>query len=312
MRLTINTLRENKMLLLFLAIFASMSFASPYFLTTSNMENVLIQASTYGIMACGMSFVIISAEFDLSIGSTMSLCGLISILLAPVFGQFFAILIALLAGSLIGLVNGLLIARAKISSFIVTIGMMSLVKGLALKVSGGSPVISQNAWFNALGNSTVAGVPALILIFALFVAVSMYVLSRTKFGRNIYAVGGNLEVAFNSGINVIFHKTTAFVICSFTAAAAGILLASRLNTGSALHGDSAALLVISGVVIGGTSLSGGVGSITKSIVGIFIFTLITNSLDLLRVFSYYQIAIRGALLVLIIGVDAYSRNRNGR
>ena len=312
MRLSINALRENKMILLLFAIFISMSFASPYFLTGSNMINVLMQTSTYGIMACGMSFVIISAEFDLSIGSTMSLCGLISILLAPITGQFLAIVIALLAGSAIGLANGLLIARAKISSFIVTIGMMSLVKGLALKISGGSPVISQNAWFNALGNSTVAGIPTQIVIFAGVVFISMYVLSRTRFGRNIYAVGGNMEVAFNSGINVIFQKIAAFVICSFTAAAAGILLASRLNTGSALHGDRAALSVISGVVIGGTSLSGGVGSIFKSIIGILIFTLITNSLDLLRVFSYYQTAIRGALLILIIGIDAYTRNRSAR
>jgi ribose transport system permease protein len=145
--------------------------------------------------------------------------------------------------------------------------------------------------------------------FALFfILISHFVLSKTRFGRNVYLIGGNREVSTNSGIRVKFHGITVFMISGFTAAAAGVLLASRLNSSSALYGDAAALSVISGVVIGGTSLSGGKGSVLKSVVGILIVTLISNSLDILKVFSYYQMVIRGFVVVAIIGFDAYSRH----
>ena len=300
---------EYRMILVLAAIFIAISSWSPFFLKANNLINVLVQASTYGIMACGMSFVIISGEFDLSIGSTLSMSGLIAILLEPALGQIPAILVALVAGTLVGVINGLLIAKAKISSFIVTIGTMSIFKGVALKISSGNPIISENPWFGQMGNGAILGAPNLVLVLIIFILVSSFVLYRTRFGRNLYAVGGSMEVARNSGIHVVAHKIIAFAINAFTAAVAGVLLASRLNSGSALYGDNAALSVISGVVIGGTSLSGGVGNIAKSIIGILIFTLITNSLDLLRVFSYYQTAIRGLLLIIIIGMDAYTANR---
>ena len=304
--------RAYKMLVVLIVMAAVMGAASPFFLTSANAINVLRQASSYGIIACGITFAIISGEFDLSVGSTMSLCGLVSILAEPAFGQIPAILLALLAGFAVGLLNGVLIAKAHINSFIVTIGSMGLVKGIALKISNGTPVISSNAWFGEIGNGAVAGIPNLAVFFIATALFSSCCLSRTRFGRNVYAVGGNKEVARNNGVDVEFHKTAAFVISSLTAAIAGVLLASRLNTGSALYGDNAALFVISGVVIGGTSLCGGVGNIPMSVIGIFIFTLITNSLDLLRVYSYYQTVIRGVLLMLIIGMDAFTRTRRER
>ncbi len=306
----IEKVKEYKIAIVLFAIIVFMSIASPFFLTRDNLINVLLQASTYGIMACGMSFAIISGEFDLSIGSTMALGGLVSILLAPVIGQLGAILAAIVAGCAVGLINGLLIAKIKISSFIVTIATMGIFKGLALKISGGAPVLSENDWFYLIGNGTILGIPNLILVLILFIAIAQYVLAKTRFGRNVYTIGGNKEVAQNSGIDVETDKMIVFVISAFTAAVAGILLASRLNTGSALHGDSVALFVISGIVIGGTSLAGGIGSAIKSIIGILIFTLISNSLDLLRVFSYYQTTIRGILMIIIIGFDAYTRARS--
>ncbi len=306
---TLRIVKNSKMLVLLGAMVLAMSLATPHFLTTSNLLIVLVQTSTYGIMACGMTFAIISGEFDLSIGSVMALCGLISIVLAPLIGQALAIVVALATGCLVGAINGLLVAKLKISSFIVTIGTMGIVKGVALKVSGGAPVISQNAWFNALGHATILHVPWVGIVWAVVIGASAYCLARTRFGRNIYTIGGNIEVAYNSGVAVDFHRIMAFVICSLTGAVAGVLLASRLNTGSALYGDTAALSVISGVVVGGTSLAGGTGSIAKSMIGTLIFVLITVSLDLLRVYSYYQIAIRGLLLLGIIGMDALLRKR---
>lgn len=303
--------KGQRITILLVFIIVTMSFASPYFLTKANVINILVQTSLFGIMACGMSFAIIGAEFDLSVGSIMSLCGLLSIQLSNPIGQIFAIIVALITGCVIGLINGLLVSKGHISSFIVTIGTMGIVKGIALKISGGTPIISESKWFGLIGSGTLLGIPNLLIIFVLVIIISAYCLKRTRFGRNVYTIGGNMEVAHNSGINVNFYKTAIFVISAFSASIAGILLASRLNTGSALLGDNAALSVISGVVIGGTSLSGGVGSIYKSITGMVVITLITISLDLLGIYSYYQTAIRGLLLVLIIGLGAYEKYQKG-
>lgn len=307
----IQFLKVQRITILLVLIIVTMSFASPYFLTKATIINILLQTSLFGIMACGMSFAIIGAEFDLSVGSIMSLCGLLSIQLSNYMNQITAIIIAMVIGCFIGLLNGLLVSKGHISSFIVTIGTMGIVKGIALKISGGTPIISDSKWFGLIGSGTLLGIPNLLIIFLLVILISAYCLKRTRFGRNVYTIGGSMEVAHNSGINVNFYKTAIFMISAFTAALAGILLASRLNTGSALLGDNAALSVISGVVIGGTSLSGGVGSIYKSVTGMLVITLITISLDLLGIYSYYQTAIRGLLLVLIIGLGAYEKYQKG-
>ncbi len=302
-------IKDNVSLIVLICIIISMSLISPFFRSPENFVTVLIQASTSLVMACGMTFAIISGEFDLSIGSTMALAGLVSIIFEPTLGQFGSILLALVAGLLVGLINGVLINYVRISSFIVTIGTMSFVKGIALKISGGKPIISQNAWFHKIGSGSVFGIPNLIIFSFGLLLISHLVLRRSRFGRNVYLIGGSREVSINSGIKVKLYGTIVFLISSFTAAVGGILLASRLNAGSALYGDTSALTVISGVVIGGTSLSGGKGSIVKSMIGIFIITLISNSLDILKVFSYYQMVIRGLLIIAIISFDAYSRYR---
>lgn len=302
-------LKGQKTLTVLIILAIIMCFASPYFLTGDNIINIFVQSSIYGIMACGMSFAIISGDFDLSIGSTMALAGILAISLAPQCGQAMAIVIALIISCFIGLVNGCLIAKAGLNSFIVTIGMSQIVKGIALRISDGKPVNSSNEFFNQLGNISIFGMPVLILFLITAVAAAGYVLRNTRYGRNVYTVGGNKEVAHNSGIKVMKIRVIVFMICGGCAGLAGILNASRLNTAAATQGDNAALNVITGVVIGGTSLAGGMGGIGKSIIGILLFNLITNSLDLLGVFSYYQTVIRGTLLVVIIAVGAYFKHR---
>lgn len=298
---------EQKPFLVLLAIIIVMSFASSFFFTIDNITNILIQASIYGIMACGMTFAIIGGDFDLSVGSIMALSGLISVLAEPYTGQVFSIIMGILTACLLGLLNGFLIAKCHISSFIATIGTSYMIKGVALKISDGNPISSQNSWYALIGNGKLFGIPFLILILIALVLATWYILTSTRFGRNIYTMGGNAEVAHNSGIHVEFYKISVFILSGFAAGIAGILNSSKLNTASALQGDNAALSVITGVVIGGTSLIGGVGSIGKSIVGILIFSVITNALDLLGVFSYYQTAIRVILLIFIIGMGAWSR-----
>ncbi len=298
-------IKDQKTLLVLLVLILISSIFVKGFFNIHNFINLLIQVSIYGITACGMTFAIISGEFDLSVGSTMTIAGLLSVILEPQIGQIPAILAALVFALLVGLVNGILIARFNISSFIVTIGMQYIVKGIALRICDGRPVQSSNAWFGMLGNMTIGKLPVMVLVMIVCVLITAYVLKQTGFGRNVYTIGGNCEVAYFSGIKVVSNKITVFMIAAFTAAVAGILNASRLNTGAATHGDALALSVITGVVIGGTSLTGGVGSIGKSIVGILLLNVLSNVLDLLRVYSYYQTAVRGILLIIIIAYESY-------
>lgn len=301
----VDFLKDQKTLVVLVLLFMLASIFVSGFFSVANFINILIQVSIYGITACGMTFAIIGGEFDLSVGSTMTTAGLLSVMLEPAVGQVCAILIALLFALLVGLINGMLIAKFNMSSFIITIGMQYVVKGFALRICDGRPVQSTNAWFSQLGNSTVCGIPIMVLVMVVCVLISAYVLKCTAFGRNVYTVGGNKEVAYYSGIPVVRTKTGTFVIAAVTAAIAGILNASRLNTGAATHGDSLSLSVITGVVIGGTSLTGGVGSIWKSIVGILLLNVLTNVLNLMRVYSYYQTAVRGILLIAIIAYESY-------
>ena len=303
-------LKEQKTLVILVLFCVFTSIFIPGFLTGSNLINVLVQVSIYGITACGMTFAIISGEFDLSVGSTMALTGLLCVMLEPKIGQAGAILFALGAAALIGLVNGFLIAKCGISSFIVTIGMQYIIKGAALRISDGKPVQSQSSWFQNIGNSSVLGIPVMVLIMVACVLITGYVLRQTRFGRNVYTIGGSREVAHFSGVKVVRDKTMVFVIASLTAAIAGVLNASRLNTGSAAHGDTLALSVITGTVIGGTSLSGGIGSIGKTMSGILLLNVLSNALDIMRVYSYYQTAIRGLLLVAIIAFESYQSYKN--
>lgn len=298
-------LKEQKTLVVLVVFCLIVSFTVPGFLSVSNGLNILIQVAVYGISACGMTFAIISGEFDLSVGSTMSICGLLSVMMASRIGQIPAILFALIVAVFIGWVNGVLIAKYNLSSFIVTIGTQYIVKGIALRLSDGRPVQSANDWFRKIGNSSVAGIPVMVIIMVICVLLTAYVLRQTRFGRDVYTIGGNKEVAHLSGVKVIRGKILVFMIAAFSAGIAGILNASRLNTGSASHGDALALSVITGVVIGGTSLTGGVGGIGKSITGILLLNILSNALDLMRVYSYYQTAVRGILLIAIIAFESW-------
>lgn len=300
---------NQKTFMLLILMSGIMCFVSPYFMTYDNILNIFMQSSIYGIMACGMTLAIISGDFDLSVGSVMAFAGLAVILLEVKTGLVFSVGLAVLISGVIGAVNGFFIAKLQLSSFIVTIGMSQLIKGVALRISDGKPVASGNEIFNGIGNSSLAGIPVLILFLVIFVITTGYMLKYTIYGRNIYTIGGNKEVAHNSGILVVKNRIYVFIFCSMCAGIAGILNASRLNTAAATYGDSAALNVITGVVIGGTSLAGGIGGIGKSIVGILFFNVMTNALDLLGVYSYYQTMIRGVLLIIIIAVGAYSKQR---
>ena len=276
-----------------------------------NINSLLIQVATFGIVALGMTFAIIGGEFDLSVGSVYSLTGLLVVGLQPQFGLFAALLIAITVALALGLLNGVLVAKAKISAFIVTFGAMIMIKGIALSYSNGRPITSQSTVFNKFGELEIGGVSAFFIIFVFLVIVCHYVLSYTRFGRNIYAIGGNKETAITSGLSVDYYKTMIFILTAFFAGLMGIMMASRLNSGSSVVGDGVELKVIAAVVIGGTHLAGGRGTIMRTLLGVFVLALIENIFNLKSdIFSpYFQRVIQGIILVIVVAFDGYNKKK---
>lgn len=292
----------------FLLIFIVLSLVAPGFLTVQNLTTVLRQISINGILAIGITFVIITGGIDLSLGSTVALAGVVAALFAKQ-GEgilLMSLLSGIITGVLAGVVNGLVVTKGKVAPFIVTLGMMTILRGLALVVSNGRPVSDLSDAFNFIGGGSFLGIPLPILIFLAVILVSYVLLERTVMGRYIYATGGNEKAAYASGVNTDKVKMFVYVICGAFAGLAGIVLASRINTGQPNAGISFELDAIAAVVIGGANLSGGIGKVTGTVLGVLIIGIINNGLDLLNVTSYYQQIIKG---VIIIGAVLIDRNK---
>ncbi len=292
-----------------------LSFASPYFLTRGNIINVLRQTSINGILALGMTLVIISGGIDLSVGSILAFAGMVAASLATRMNDHtpanLALVVgaALLAGLGIGLVNGFVVAKLAIPPFVVTLGMLSVARGLTYIYSDGQPIPNLGGTFLDLGRGLVFGVPVPVLIFAAVVALSWLVLAKTSFGRYVYAVGGNERSALTSGIRTKRIILAVYVISGLLAALGGVILTARTTSGLPQAGVAYELDAIAAVVIGGTSLSGGIGSPVGSMLGALIIGVINNGLDLLGVSSYYQQVIKGAIIVLAVLLDPSRRSR---
>jgi len=256
-----------------------------------------------------MTFAIIGGEFDLGVGSMISLSGVLVVLLQPHFGLLPAIVLTLISGSLLGLLSGLLVAKAKINSFIVTFGAMVTLKGLALTVAKGVPVPSKSQILNNIGNMNLFGISVIFFVFIILLLICHFILSNTRFGRNIYAIGGNVVVAQTSGIPVAFYKGALFVITMLMASISGIFFAARINSGHPTIGDDAPLTVIAAVVIGGTSLVGGKGNIIRTLLGISVMMLLPNSFDNLVIQPYFQRIIKGAIIVTVVAFDSYNKKK---
>jgi ribose/xylose/arabinose/galactoside ABC-type transport system permease subunit len=302
-------INRQKIPILFMIIFAVTAAVSPYFLTLVNLVNLLMQVSIYGVIACGMTFIVLCGEFDISVGSVLALTGVIAVSLINKVGYVPAVLAVLGIGFVTGFINSVLVNKVGISSFVVTMGGMIFYRGLALVISNGDPVTCESESYMDISMGTLWGVPSAVYLFIILFVVTEFILKKTRFGRNIYATGGNFEVAKNAGIRVTFYKTAAFICCSMSAALAGVLLTSRLNTASPLLGEDAALTALSAVVLGGTLLAGGSGGALRTFTGVMILGLIVNALNMLQVYSYYQLAIKGLLLVVFIFSEKFSQNR---
>jgi ribose/xylose/arabinose/galactoside ABC-type transport system permease subunit len=293
----------------FVLLTSVLALISPPFRTLSNLENILQQSSANGIMAVGMTLVIITAGIDLSVGSVLALSAVVASSFAhpDAPSLIVPILLGLLVGLACGTVNGILIAKRRLAPFIVTLGMMTVARGFALVYTNGRPIIDLSDAYDEIGGGYLAGIPVPAIIFVAIVLLGAFILHFTRFGRYVYAVGGNELAAKVSGINTDRILIGVYALTGALAGLAGIVLSSRVMSASPATGAGYELDAIAAVVIGGTSLSGGTGSIAGTLVGVLIIGVMNNGLDLLNVSSYWQQIVKGFIIVLAVLLDKMSK-----
>lgn len=281
-----------------------MASASPHFMTTENIFSVIRGFSFVAIMAIGETLAIITAGIDLSVGSILGLSGCLTALsLQAHWGVFLAIIVGLICGTFLGFINGQLITRLKLPPFIVTLGMLSMARGLAYVVTKGWPISGFPESFMVLGQGYLWIIPIPVIFMVVFAILGFIFLSRTVVGRQLYAIGGNETAAHLSGVPVNRVKVIAYTISGFASALAGILLIARLGVSQSVAGQSYELDAIAASVIGGTSLMGGEGTVLGVIIGAAIMGVLRNGLVLLGVSAFWQQFALGAIIVLAVTVD---------
>jgi ribose/xylose/arabinose/galactoside ABC-type transport system permease subunit len=312
-------------LVFLIALMVGFAIGEPRFLSPLNLFNVMRQVSVYGLLAVGMTFVILTAGIDLSIGSLLAFAGLVAAAVdkggvsnrfsvgagqeALGYGWPLAALAAVVVGVAGGWIQGLAITRLKVPPFVVTLGGMSVFRGAALLFAGGGPISGFDADYVWWGQGKIGPVPVPVIIFIVFAALAHVVLRYTRYGRQVYAVGGNPEAARLSGLNVRRVIGSVYVIMGFFAGLGAFVLSARLNSSEAVAGIGYELTVIASVVIGGTSLFGGIGTIFGTVIGTMLIGVLLNGLVLLDVSSYIQQIIIGVIIVLAVAFDTFAKSR---
>jgi ribose/xylose/arabinose/galactoside ABC-type transport system permease subunit len=283
-----------------------LSFISRNFLTTTNLLNVLRQISINGILAIGMTMVCLTGGIDLSVGSIVAFSGIIAagFLRDKEYPIVLVLLIAILAGGLLGLYNGYFVAYRNAAPFVVTLSMMTIARGMTYVYSNGRPISNLPTNFLAIGKGSIAGIPVPTIILILVFVLASIMLTKLKFGRYVYAVGGNENAAMVSGINVKWIKMMVYVLSGIACGIAAIILTARVSAGLPTAGESYELDAIAATVIGGTSLSGGRGRLWGTIVGAILLGIVNNGLDLLNVSSFYQQIVKGLIILGAILIDS--------
>ena len=294
--------------ILLLVLIIVVSVLNTNFLSAQNIKNIFQQVSINGILAVGMTFVIITGGIDLSVGSLLGFSGVIAASLVSGGGNpLLAVLAGIAAGLVFGVVNGVLVSYAKIVPFIVTLGMLSIARGFTNVYTHGSPIIKLNKAFTALGQSSFLGIGLPVWIFVCMLLVGYVLLHTTKLGRYTLAVGGNESAAKTSGINTAKIKMFAYTFTGFCCGLAGILMTAKTNAGAPNAGTGYELDAIAAAIIGGTSPSGGKGSIFGTLLGVLIFGIIQNASDILNVSSYIQQVIKGLIIIGAVWADKANR-----
>jgi len=308
----IGWLTQYGIIVAFVLLCVALTFLNKYFLTPENISNILLQTSINGVLAMGMTLVILTGGIDLSVGSVLAFSSIVAATFVTgdnPHSPVVALLVGMVTGGLLGLINGWIIAYLKIPPFVATLGMLSVARGLTYAYTGGMPVPNLSESFLNLGEGSLLGVPVQVLIFLLIFGVLWVVLNHTTYGRSVYAVGGNAKSARTAGISTNPVIASVYVIAGLLAGLGGLILTARTSSALPQAGVSYELDAIAAVVIGGTSLSGGVGSIAGTLLGALIIGTINNGLDLLGVSSAYQQIVKGCIIVVAVLLD-YSRHAN--
>jgi len=302
--LWIHNARQFGTFLGLITIIIIFAFWTPYFLTVSNLLNVAQQSTINAIIAVGMTYVIITAGIDLSVGSIMAFSGVVlASLLQADQPLVVAILGGLFVGAACGFVNGVLISYGKLPPFISTLGLMSVARGAALLYTNGRPISGFEENFRFIATGEIFHIPFPIIVMIIIYLIGHYVLTRTKLGRYTYATGGNEQAAILSGVNVKKIKIVVYSLCGLLSGAAGVLLTARLNSAQPIAGIMYELDAIAAVVIGGTSLMGGEGKLTGTLIGALIMGVLRNGLNLLDVSSFIQQIVIGSVIICAVLID---------
>lgn len=287
---------------------AVMALIAPYFWTTNNLLEVVRQVSAIAILAAGGTFVILTSGIDLSAGSALGVTAMVAIVMANSDAPWIvAVVVALLAGAIIGAINGVFIARFALPAFIVTLAALTYLRGFVYVGTGGTTLVPDNVGYSWIGQGNLLGIPIAAIVMLVVYVIGWFLLERTVFGRQIYAIGGNAQAARLSGIPVRRVVFLVYVVAGLCAGIAGIIVSARLESAVPDLGTGYELNAIAAIVLGGTSLMGGRGSLLGTLVGALFIAVLSNGMTLLNVQSFYQQIIMGAVILLAVFVDRVRR-----
>lgn len=311
-------LKSNVLIVFLVILVVVITVQVPRFLTISNVTNVLIQISINALIATGMTFVILTGGIDLSVGAVAALAGIcvtymIKKVPLPSFGTsiLFIIGISIIVGFACGMLTALAVSKFDVTPFIATLAVQSIARGVCYVITNSTPIFQLPESFNRFGQGRILGkVPILVLVMILVMVISAVVLRKTPYGRKVYAIGNNEEVAYLSGVNLAYVKSSVYVISAILSALAGCCLASKLGTGQPGAANGYELDAVAAVVMAGTSLLGGKGGIEKTVIGVITIGVINNGLNLMQVGSYWQTIIMGIIILLAVILDQ-TQNKNG-
>ncbi|HET8801551.1 MAG TPA: ABC transporter permease [Marinobacter sp.] len=295
-----------------LAITIFFSFSSPFFFDLNNFSNILIQASTIGVIALGMTYVMINGNIDLSVGATVALAASLAVGLQPALGIAGAVCVGLLSGIAVGALNGIIAWKTGVDAFIVTLGAMIGVRGLVFIYTEEQSFYAFDFAYSDFGSSELFAIPVLVLIFIALTILAHVILKYSVHGRNVFAVGGNRAAAKEAGIRVGPHMLLNFILVGFLAALSGILLSTQMGASTPNLGRNYELWTITAVVLGGTRLTGGFGSIIGTLGGVLAIAILRNGMNLLQVPSFFVLIIMGSILIIVLFIDKRFSEQQGQ
>lgn len=302
--------KETGIFIILIILSIGIQINNPIFFTFNNIMDILRNTSYTLIIAVGMTFVLIAKGLDLSVGSLLAFCGLMAALCmqkgVPII---LSVLVGLLAGAMFGCVNAFCIVKLRIPAMIATLGTMYMARGLVLVITKGQSVYPLPDAFTAFGKGNVLGIPNMVILAVIISIAAHFILTHTTYGRKVYAIGGNPETAGFAGINVAKITASVYVLCGVMAGLSGIMTAARMGSGQPSVGDGTEMTVITAVIIGGTSLNGGAGTILGTVFGALLMNVLSSGMNLVGVSAYWQKFVMGLIIIIAVGFDQYQRSK---